>query len=340
MSRTAFVLGGTGLIGRALAPLLVEDGFEVTVGSRRPPPEDLEIAHFEIDREDGDRFDELARRDFDVFVDVVAYRQSHAEQLMRLQGRVGSLVVISSAAVYADPDGKTLLGSERGDGAPIAESHPVVAAVPDGSDYAGGKVAVEQTLLESELPVTILRPGAIFGPGDRASREWHFVKRVLDGRRPLVLAYMGASKFHTVSSANLAVVVVKAAERSTTGAFNCGDLLPPDVHSIGEAIGDAMGHEFEFTVIDGPPRGVVGDTPWSVPRPFVLDLTAVKRHLDFAPVGQYEDAASETCRWLVEATKDRAWEEVLPQAAHHYGSLFDYEAEDEFLRSGRSNLGP
>ncbi|MDN3353148.1 hypothetical protein [Actinomadura sp. DC4] len=36
------------------------------------------------------------------------------------------------------------------------------------------------------MPVTIVRPGAIHGPGSTYSREWWLVRRVLD-RRPAVL---------------------------------------------------------------------------------------------------------------------------------------------------------
>jgi hypothetical protein len=37
--------------------------------------------------------------------------------------------------------------------------------------------------------------------------------------------------------------------------------------------------------------------------------------------------------WLVEATNERPWEEVLPRSAELMQGAFDYAAEDEFLRS-------
>ncbi|MDQ3940897.1 MAG: NAD-dependent epimerase/dehydratase family protein, partial [Actinomycetota bacterium] len=320
MAKTAFVLGGSGLIGDALVPQLVEAGYEVSVGTRSGGQPQDGVRHVRIDRSDDHGFARSLSGDYDLFVDIIAFGEKDARQLLGLAGRIGSLVVISSAAVYADRHGKRLLGSDDDAGKWIQETDPVVPPVADGSDYEGGKVAVEQTLLDAPFPVAVLRPGAIFGPHDRASREWYFVKRVLDGRRLVVLAYMGASMFHTVSSRNLASVIIKAGAKRATGIFNCGDLLPPDVNAIAEAVGDVMDHQFEVTLIDGPSRGAVGDTPWTVPHPFVLDLTAVRRDLDFAPVTLYEDAVSETCEWLVAATSQRPWQDALPKAARYYGT--------------------
>ena len=46
----------------------------------------------------------------DVVLDTVAYAREHGEQLNGLAGLVGSLVVISSASVYADDEGRALDG--------------------------------------------------------------------------------------------------------------------------------------------------------------------------------------------------------------------------------------
>jgi hypothetical protein len=37
-------------------------------------------------------------------------------------------------------------------------------------------------------------------------------------------------------------------------------------------------------------------------------------------------------RWLVEATRERPWQELMPRAAEYMQNSFDYEAEDEFIR--------
>jgi nucleoside-diphosphate-sugar epimerase len=331
MTRTAFVLGGTGMIGRAVVPKLLERGYKVTVGSRNPAPVQEGARHIAVDRNSAEGLKGVSG-DFDVFVDIIAFDDEHGRQLCDLKGRIGSLVFISSAAVYADDAGKPLLGSTVDPNLPIDETRPVVAATPDGSDYAGGKIAIESILLEEEpAPVTVLRPGAIFGPGDQASREWHFVKRVLDGREAVVLAYGGTTTFHPVSSANVASMIVSAAERPGTRIVNCGDPSPRNVIQICDAVAATMDHAWAVHTIDGAPDGNVGDTPWSTTHSFVMDLSVAQNDLGFTGAGTYESSLAAACEWLVEATRDRPWEEVLPRAALYYPDQFDYAAEDDFF---------
>jgi hypothetical protein len=46
----------------------------------------------------------------------------------------------------------------------------------------------------------------------------------------------------------------------------------------------------------------------------------------------YEAAVVETCTWLRETTVGEDWKDVLPDLARYPGNLFDYDAEDKFLR--------
>ena len=43
------------------------------------------------------------------------------------------------------------------------------------------------------------------------------------------------------------------------------------------------------------------------------------------------EALPKQVAWLIEATRDREWSEVLPRGAQYL--KFDYEAEDELVRS-------
>jgi len=48
-------------------------------------------------------------------------------------------------------------------------------------------------------------------------------------------------------------------------------------------------------------------------------------------VTTYAQALPETVAWLVEATSDRDWREVLPTTAEIMERSFDYAAEDELI---------
>jgi nucleoside-diphosphate-sugar epimerase len=269
----------------------------------------------------------------DVLVDVIPLRRADAEQLLSLGSAVGSLIAISTAGVYADRHGRSLGSGEEqfpDFPAPIRERQATVP--PDDETYAGGKVAVERALMERpEARATVIRPCAVHGPGDRQSREWYFVKRILDGRPYVVLPYRGRSRFHTTSVENLAELVWLAAERPGSRVINCGDPDPPSVLEIGRAVSAALGHELAEVLLPGPPQGTVGDHPWGVPKPFVMDMTEAELELRYRPVTSYAKAVRTTCEWLVEATAGRDWREVLPNLASQPGDPFDYEAEDAFL---------
>jgi len=328
MARSAFLLGGTGKTGRVLAQRLGETGWDVIVASRgqRPVEKPNAVRHVKLDRGDDKALRAALGEGVDVLVDFVAFEPKHAEQLLALRGLARSLVVVSSAAVYADEEGRPLDQAVR-----LSERARTVAAGND--TYASRKVAIERALLGQDvLPSTLIRAGAIYGPGDTGSREWHFVKRALDGRRVVVLAHRGESRFQTTSVHNLAELMRLAAERPGRRVLNGGDPEAPTVLEIGRAIGAAMNHEWAEVLVAGSPRDAgVGDSPWGVPGSFVLDMTEAEFELGYRPITTYQKAVPETCEWLVEATRGRDWREVLPVLAGH-GELFDYADEDEFLR--------
>jgi nucleoside-diphosphate-sugar epimerase len=323
---------------------LVEANWDVTVASRgeRELPDELHglTRHLTVDRADTADLDRAANG-ADVLVDMVAFSPADAEQLLALGERVGALIAISSASVYTDDSGRSLAEATGREDfprlpVPIPESQPTVA--PGHATYSTGKAAIERALLErSEVPATVIRPCAVYGRGDRQAREWHFVKRVLDGRSVVVLAYRGESRFHTTSSENLGELIRCCAARPGTRALNCGDPDPPTLLEISRAVASVMSHEWEEALVAGEPEGVVGRTPWSVPdsHPFLVDMSAAEREVGYRPVTDYGSAVGAACEWLVEATRDRDWRDVLPGHARYYGELFDYAAEDDYLARRR-----
>jgi nucleoside-diphosphate-sugar epimerase len=340
MAKRAFLLGGTGQTGRALVPRLADHGWEVTVASRgeRPVPPEIEkrARLVQLDREDGAGLRTAVGDGVDVLVDFVAFEASHADQLLELVGSVGSLIVLSSSSVYSDAQGRTL---DEATGphdfpelrVPVVETARTVA--PGDATYSTKKVAIERRLLDQDLlAATVVRPAAIHGPGGSLSREWYFVKRALDRRRYVVLAGRGAGRFHTTSAENLAELIRLAAERPGTRVLNCADPDSPSVVEIARAISTAMDWEWTEVLLPDPPvDGKPGSTPWSVPKPFVLDMTEAEIVLGYTPVTTYESAVRATCEWLTKAMADRDWREVLQGSARYMEFDFDYEAEDELV---------
>jgi len=325
-----FILGGSGQIGRALVPAMRARGWEVVVGSRgeRDLPEGAR--HAQVDRDDTDALRAALGDGVDVLVDCIAYERAHAEQLLSLGPLVRSLVVISSAAVYADDRGRGFDSEDEFPTYPVPireRSQPTVE--PGDSSYATKKRAIELALLgQDAIPATLIRAGAIYGVGGDA-REWYFVRRILDGRRFVVLGDHGRSRFHQIATENLAELIRLAAERPGRRILNGGDPEAPTVLEVSRAIAAVLGHEWSEVLL--PTQGEPCETPWSAPNPVVLDMTEAEFEVGYRPVTQYEKAVRATCEWLVERSREVPWEQVAPRLFEHQPRSFDYAAEDRLV---------
>lgn len=324
----AVLIGGTGQIGRAAARALAADGWDVVAISRSGTLPDglaeLGVRAAVADRSDDGQLRAALGDGADVVLDTVAFTRGHGEQLNGLAGLVGSLIVISSASVYADEAGRALDGESEFPDIPVPILETQRTAEPGDATYSTRKAELEQTLLEGPLPSTLVRACAIHGPGAQLPRELFFVKRAHDERRRVALAWNGESRFHTTSVPNLAELIRLAAAQPADRALNAGDPDPPSTLEICEAIGAAMDHEFEPVLL--PDEAV--ENPWAVPRPFVVSMEAAERELGYRPVTTYPEAVRETCAWLVgELERGRSWDGTYLEG------MIDYAAEDEVLES-------
>jgi len=326
----AVLIGGTGQIGRAAARALATSGWDVVAISRSGTLPDG-LAELGVEAVAADRADDTQLRaaigsGADVVLDTVAYTREHGEQLNGLAGLVGSLVVISSASVYADDEGRALDGVSDPPQMPVPILETQRTAEPGDETYSTRKAELEQTLLEGPLPATLVRACAIHGPGAQLPRELVFVKRAHEGRRRVAIAWNGESRFHTTSVPNLAELIRLAAERPGDRALNAGDPDPPTTLEICEAVGSAMGHEFEPVLLSDE----AVENPWAAPPewPFVVSMAAAERDLGYVPVTTYPEAVRETCAWLVgELERGRSWDGTYLEG------MVDYAAEDAVLES-------
>jgi len=342
MTGTAFVIGATGQIGRQAVRALAEDGWEVTAASRgggTDPQWPQGVRAARVDRSDTGALAAALGEGVDVLLDCVAYDGGDARQLLSLADRIGSAVVVSSAAVYQDEHGRNFDTQEEPDGfprypVPLPESCGTVAPGPD--TYGTRKVELEQALLAAgdRLPSTLLRAGAVHGRFSPLPRELYFVKRALDGRKVRVLSYRGESRFHPVHASNIAELVRLAARRPGSRVLNAGDPQAPTVARIAAAVDEALGRDARTVLVDGPPPSpTVGESPWSVPHPIVLDMAAAERELGYRAVTTYEESLPGTVAWLADTVRDGDWQESFPLVARLSGHAdwFDYAAEDAWL---------
>jgi nucleoside-diphosphate-sugar epimerase len=202
----AIIIGGTGQIGLTTARLLDAENWDVTLVSRTSNKL-AGVRHVVADASDAAKLKTIVGTDTDLLVSCIAFDAADADCLAMAGRNAQRIVAVSSASVYCDDEGRTLDEASE-NGFPdfqkvLAENSTTVAPGPD--TYSTRKVAMERRLVEaSSSQVTILRPCAIHGPESKYAREWWFVKRLLDGRKAIPLAYAGRSRFQTTSVAAIA----------------------------------------------------------------------------------------------------------------------------------------
>ena len=329
----AVILGGTGLIGRAVARRLLATGWEVTAVGREQArmPADVAAAGGRFVAADRSEPAAALGAGTDLLVDCLCFTAGHAREVLPLLADVGSTVMISTKAVYVDAAGNHVNSATAPsfDG-PIHESQPTMAPREDiehrsAEGYGANKVAAEQVLLDSGHPVTVLRPSRVHGDGTAKPDEWVFVKRVLDRRQVVVLSRGGRGVDQTSAAANIGVLIETVANHPGARILNSAD---PDARSaleISRTVAAHLGHQWQEVLLDEHAPAGLGRHPWDRVPGIRLDMSAA-RQLGYQPAGDYAATVTTELDWLVTTTQ------LPPEFEHDYfAPMLDYAAEDDYL---------
>jgi nucleoside-diphosphate-sugar epimerase len=134
----------------------------------------------------------------------------------------------------------TIAVHEPREGVLIDEDAPFVAA-PTGPGYAASKIAAERIVQAAarDLSVVVLRPGAVYGPRDRAALP-RIVTQLAAGRFLFVAG--GRFRCHLVYVENLADAVVASLECATAaGPYLVIDHPAVEVREFVFGIADGLG---------------------------------------------------------------------------------------------------
>jgi nucleoside-diphosphate-sugar epimerase len=338
----ALLIGGTGQIGTATARRLLTNGWTVNLTGRDPNkmPTDLTEAGATFTVAHRDSPTELAHAlgtGADLLLDCLCYTATDAQTLLPLTSSATSTVVISSKAVYIDDHGNhSNSATPPHFTAPVQETQPTMAPrtdIPHDSreGYGANKVAAEHTLLDSNAPITILRPSRVHGIGAGRPREWHFVKRALDQRPAILLTQRGTGTVHPTAADNIAALIELAATNPGQRILNSADPDAPTALDIASTIATHLGHTWDEVLLDDDAPTNLGRHPWESVHPVILDTTAAQE-LGYQPVGDYATTVVPELDWLTSQARGEVGNTVLPGLDDPYfNTLFDYAAEDTYL---------
>jgi nucleoside-diphosphate-sugar epimerase len=305
------LVGGTGPVGRSAIPHLVEAGHSVAVahtGAHEPP--DLPV----IEHLHGARDELLSpggpveRWRPDVVVDSFAggATAAKARALGDLAERCGArrIVAVSSMDVYRHCDAAGVDDQPPvelpHDALPLSEDAPRRPARSGAHD----NVSMEDALHGAEA-ITVLRPGAIYGPylHPRVFREWYLVGRVARGERRLPLPAGGTQLFHRVAAERVGRAVAAAIERApgSRWACNVGDPRDLTFGALAALVAERLGWSWEPFEVPWEE----GDHPWNVRHPVVADTARLREVLGVTEPDPLS-ATAEQVDWLWEHRAEAA----------------------------------
>jgi nucleoside-diphosphate-sugar epimerase len=286
----ALVLGGAGFIGVAACKELMRRGVETIAAGRKDRPYGTFTSYVTVDRADEEQLKRaLQEVQPDVLLDLACYQPVEVQATAR--HFKGSRYVFVSTGVYPQLDGK-----------PAREEDfiPLPGDPPPALDYMDGKRWCETVLArEPDLPWTVVRPPAVFGPADHTLRIAAYIQRVEDGGPLLVPieSYERQAGLAWVKDIGYACALACDLRKDLTHrAYNAafeGVSLKSLIEGIALAMGKAARlHPVPFAEL---PEGA---SPYG-PDPrrsagYVLDRA--RKELGFEP-SALEDALAETLAW-------------------------------------------
>jgi nucleoside-diphosphate-sugar epimerase len=275
---------------------------------------------------------ELRRFAPEVVLDMIPMNEGEARELVDVfRGVSRRVVAVSSQDVYRAYDRVTRRDPGPPDPVPLTEDSPLREKLypyeREGvEDYE--KVLVERVIMGApDLPGTVMRLPAVYGPGDYQHRLFAYVKR-MDDWRPAVLLGEGMASWRWthgyVEDVASAIALAVTDERAAGRSYNVGEQYPPSWAGWVRGIGDAAGRDGEVVAV--PDDRLPGHLDWGLDtrQHWVADTSRIRRELGYKETLPREEALRRTVEWERAHPPDEA-----------DPASFDYAAEDAALAATR-----
>ena len=344
----SLVIGGTGPTGPLVVQGLRERGYRVTILHRGTHEVELpsDVEHIHGDAHFAETLAEaLGPRTFDLVLAMYG-RLRYVAEVMR--GRTPRLIGLGGVAVYRgwfhpDQDGNSLPF-------PIPEDAPLQTN-PQVDTFSYLMVQSEQAVMaghrEGHYQATVLRFPMVYGPRQLIPAEWSILRRILDGRKQVIVPEGGLvleTRGYAENMAHGILLCVDHPQESAGQVYNIGD---EQVFSLADWIAlitRIMGHRWEMVAMPAllaRPAGPYG--LWARTSVFqlgqlhhrVMDLTKLKTQLGYRDVVPAPEGLRRTVEWYLQHPPERGGE-----IEQRLQDPFDYEAEDRLIFAYQSSLEP
>jgi len=215
--RKVLILGGSVFIGKAIANKFIKNGDEVYILNRGNHPCPEGAKQLVADRNNKEQFDEVVgENEFDIVVDGSAYNLEQTEiAIEKLNNdRLKHYIHISTATVY-----------EEGQPQPYREDESKRGTAKSWGEYSTNKFLCEEKLFaaykDEKLPITLIRPFYVYGPGNNLDRESYVFSRLIKGES-IIVPGKGKCKvqFGHIDDLCDAIMEVSKSDNSIGEAYN------------------------------------------------------------------------------------------------------------------------
>ncbi|MFQ4135097.1 NAD-dependent epimerase/dehydratase family protein [Nodosilinea sp. PGN35] len=306
-------VGATGFVGSRVTRQLLAQGHQVALFHRgSTPADDLASAlHFYGTRHQLPTFKaEFERFAPDVVLDIIPYTEAQAQDVVQVfSGCTRRIVAISSGDVYRNYEGLQGQGSHRPDPVPLAEDAPLretrypyreVEGLDAEFKQTYDKILVELVLTsQPNLPATVLRLPAVYGPGDRQHRFRAYLERMFD-QQPIFLGESQARwRFSHGYVDNIAAAIALAVtdDRAAGRVYNLGEPETPTLVERIQRLGNLVNWTGEAVIFpqDQLPSPLQTNLQWQYH--LAIDTTRFRAELGYSEAIAEADALEQTIAW-------------------------------------------
>lgn len=334
------IIGGTRFIGQFVTRQLVEQGHTVAVFHRGQTPHTLPetVQHIYGNRNQLPDFTkEIDAFKPDIVLDMIAVVEDNAEMLMSLfKGRTNRVVLVSSCDVYRAYG--IFHGKEKGqEPTPLTETssvrevlYPYRTDPPRAKDDPMAwadhydKIPIEKRVLsDPDLPGTVLRLPAVYGPYDGQHRLFHTLKRI-DDKRPFMLLEETRAQWRFcrgyVENVAAGIVLSLTNPNAAGQVYNISEPYTDTSLEWDQKIATATQWEGQFEILpqSAMPPHLIDEANWT--QNLDTDSSRIRQELGYEEIISLDEALQRTIAWERENPPPKIDE-----------AQFNYEAEDNAL---------
>ena len=333
----ALVIGGTGPTGPGVVNGLLDGGWDVSILHTGRHEVDSIPAHVEHIHCSPFRLAEVEAALGDRRFDLVYAMYGRLRDLAPwFRGRCGRFMAVGGVPVYKGfagtdtswPAGMLSPTRETDDRAPEDDNVKVARIVRS-----------EDAFFEAHPTGTIFRYPLIYGPGQVNPREWLIVRRILDGRRRVIVADGGLTLRTAGYGPNVGHALVLAAglpDVVAGKAYNVGDEHVLTARQTIEVLADAL--EAEMEIVNLPAELATPARPFFASETTGHKFTgvdAIRYDLGYRDPVPPVEALARTARYLAANPVERGSEMEM-----RLQDPFDYAGEDQLIERYREAMAP